>query len=368
MSGDVCGNPEVIELLESYLETARLHPFGYVAIAMVGHPNVAAIDYGGDTALEISSREAVGLLTGRIQASIDNWSLPPSDPDLDASYVAYNLANNPLGYDFVTWLVDAEMTRAREGAPGPLKVGFWLGQDGRLTATRRLWLENVFRPALDLIGAREDSVAIRGQHKEFFVTRDIVGAYRAGEPVPVFRPRKIPKIDAVTITLREAKHHPNRNSNVAAWMKFAAILRGQGERVIFVRDTAHAREPLEDFETCLPASVDLAVRAALYESSKANLFSSNGPFMLVLFGARPYLCFTPVKDNWRGVGGREFWSKNMAVNPGDQFPWSAPDQRIVWQADTFENIMSAWEGLELSRTTPIRSTLPWQGASSASPP
>jgi len=53
------------------------------------------------------------------------------DETLDASHVCYKRRHTgPLGFDFIYWLVDAEMTRVREGAPAPLKVAFWCGQEG----------------------------------------------------------------------------------------------------------------------------------------------------------------------------------------------------------------------------------------------
>jgi hypothetical protein len=30
------------------------------------------------------------------------------------------------------------------------------------------------------------------------------------------------------------------------------------------------------------------------------------------------------------------------VEPGDQYPWASPVQRIVWKNDEYENIRAAW--------------------------
>lgn len=351
---NVSGNSAVIELLEAYLEVAKYNDFGHIAIAMVGHPNVAATDFAGDIALELSTREALGILTGKVQKSIDDWSLPPRDESLDASYVCYNVANAPLGFDFLIWLVDQEMMRRRENAPGPLKVGFWLGlNEGRINCDqRRMWLNKVFRPLLPMIGAVEDSTAIHGRHKEVYVPRDIVAAVNRGESAPRLRSVCQTKTDqAVTITLREAAHWSHRNSNLEAWLRFARDLRASGESVIFVRDTDKANVALEDFKTDPIASVDLDRRMALYESAKANLFVSNGPVGLALFGDRPWLQFVPVEDDSNpkyGPNTRKSWKDLMGIEIGGQFPWCAPDQRIVWLVDSYDNICAAWQALGLS--------------------
>ena len=340
-------NPEVIELLEAYLETARKHRFGHVAISMVAHPNVCARDYAGDISLELGQRDVLATLHGLIDASIKNWTPPPRDESLDASYVRYNIANGPLGFDFLTWLIDAEMTRIRADAPAPLKVGFWLGKDAddRMNRDRRrMWLDNVFRPMLKLIGAVEDSTAIAGRCKEVFVPRDIVTASRAGEAVPMLKPiLPWPSHGHVTITLREAAHSPHRNSS-AAWLVFASHLAHRGEEIIFVRDTAKAQDPVPGFRTCHEASHDLETRMALYAAAKTNLFVSNGPASLCFYSRAPWMAFitAQAEDQQENCNSPNFWRESFAMNPGEQFPWSAPDQRLVWKRDTYENLLSAW--------------------------
>lgn len=337
------GNPVVIELLELYLKTARENPFGHVAIVMTGHPNVAACDFAGDVALEKSCKEAIGILDAKIDFSIAGWTPPPQDETLDASHVCYNVANAPLGFDFLVWLVDAEMTRIREGAPEPLKVGFFMGR-GAPQQERVAWVENVFRPALSFIGAVEDDKAIRGRRKEIYVNRDIVAACKAGERVPQLRPPPTNSLilaaDFVSITLREADHWPSRNSNFLAWVRFAQQLRAQGQNVVFVRDTAKADEPIHGFRTCPQASRDLRRRMELYSRAAVNLFVSNGPALLAAYGDKPWLSFINIQDC--GSDTAKFWKEYQGVDFEGQYPWSAPDQRLIWEADTYDNLVRAW--------------------------
>ena len=192
----VFGNSVIIELMETYLKLAKERPIGAVGIVMVARtaPNqpVAAIDWAGvDGSLEEPMLEALDHLKSRIAYSIDCWTLPPRNESLDDSYIVWNMAHCPLGFDFIPWLIDAEMTRVRKGIAEPLKVGFYLGKDAidrMKKANRSEWLNNVFRPAVSMIGAIEDPVrAIFGKPPVVFYLRPIVEACKRGEKVPLFR-------------------------------------------------------------------------------------------------------------------------------------------------------------------------------------
>lgn len=249
------------------------------------------------------------------------------------------------------------MTRIRSKAPGPLRVGFWLGRNGKTGLTgdhsqRDRMLENVCRPALRLIGAIEDPVATKGKFKEFFSYRDIVKACKDGETVPKFRSGLslvgiIPGY--VTITLREASYWPERNSKLPEWIRFAHYLRQRGERVIFIRDTANANEPIEGFDTLPRASTDLLFRMSVYENAKCNLFVSNGPVSLGFFSNVPFLKFFSVDPNCIYNAGRpQYWTECAGISEGEQFPWLGPTQRLIWKPDFFTNLVVAWEELDIN--------------------
>jgi hypothetical protein len=268
----------------------------------------------------------------------------------------------PACFDFFAWLVMAEMHRLREKAPGPLRVGFYWGQDGSMerilqTAGRRQMYRNVILPSLAFVGAVEDESCIgNGRVMERYTFVDIVKACRLGEDVPLLTPSNqavtaiwefIREKPPVTITLREAAYSSHRNSNLDEWLKFAEYLTAQGERVVFVRDTSHAMDKITGYETCPAASVDIDVRLALYECAKCNLFVSNGPWSLALFGTAPWLMFNAIDalDPYP-PNTAQWWRQFHGIDQGEQFPWSRPDQRIVWERDTFANMTKAWEELE----------------------
>ncbi len=311
----------------------------------------AVIHVYGDGLLPAIARD----MSARAEA--EDTALPP-----DASCACYDLAAAPASYDFLCWLVIAEMARLRANAPAPLKVGFRAGpddgfrrDDGLPLLDRQLMLANVMRPALKLLGAIEHPDGLEGgSWHSRYVLAPIVESYRNGETVPRFcvpddyrdEARawlKQHAIDGppVTITLREASHWPERNSNVAAWLEFARSL---DRRVVFVRDTEMADEPLDGMLSCPRASRDLLFRAALYDGAFCNCFIANGPGGLALFGRAPWLYFMPEVAGY--APSTDAWlRKYMGFGRGEQVPWARPDQRIIWEADSYLAIRTAWDAL-----------------------
>jgi hypothetical protein len=352
----VAGNKEVVELLERWLAVAKEGQTNYVALAMIKAPNFMIVDFVGCTEMENAINYALKRVMERIAEAKAKRQLPPRDPTLTADHVTYDLGNYPLSYDFLDWIIDAEQTRVREGAPAPLKVAFVGADNWKKDEYRRVMLEGVCHPLIEMIGAVEESDC-GGRTKEFFTTKFITEAARRGEPVPRFTPPQGAMITVegwleggpppVTITLREAEHIPHRNSNMVAWLRFGQTLEKRGERVIFVRDTCKAEEPLPDYETCPMASVNLHIRQALYEQAKLNMFVPNGPWGMALFGTRPWLMFQycdpadiylPNHPAW--------WHDFQGIMHGEQFPWCTSQQRIVWKNDDYENLIEAWAEFE----------------------
>jgi hypothetical protein len=347
MTLQVQGNAEVIMALEALLDRARGGLLSYVAFLALGNDGMCIASGAGAAALEHLAPDGIKRLHGMVTKKVINRKLPERDPTRGADYVTYNVAEAPLSFDFPHWLIDQEMTRIREGAPAPLKVAFWFGRDGKawIESTQRVGvLENVLRPMLSMIGAVETE-DMGGRFKPFYGLRDVTEAALAGESVPVFRSNVV-NMDSgyVTITLRETTTWPHRNSNMDAWLRFGAYLKERGERVIYVRDTAKAHEPIEGEVTCPAASIDLHQRVALYQGAKINLFQMNGPSAMALFMDRPWLAFTePVPDGHPYYPCTPGFWELMGIEQGGQYPWCTEDQRIVWSLDSYEAIVAAWE-------------------------
>jgi hypothetical protein len=343
--------PEVIQLLEKYLDAAKKMRFGHVSVAMVGAPDVAAVGYAGEILMEKAAVEALDHVKKMIQDSIDNWELPEQDKELGKDYVVYNVAHAPLGFDFLVWILTQEMIRVKEGAPAPLKIGFYCGKDVTKTMgaeKRMLWLENVFKPILPLLGAVEDPKALYGWRDETYITKVLVKRAEEGEQLPFLRSPHPSMYDTpyITVTLREASHWPTRNSDLEAWTKFANDIKAQGERVIFVRDTEKAHEPIDGFEINSQASLSIQRRMQCYQHAKMNLFVANGPAMLATMSEVPWMLFLPIENEDSGYAPNtpKFLRDNMGLDAGiGQYPWARPvDQKIIWGKDSYQNISRAW--------------------------
>lgn len=281
-----------------------------------------------------------------------------SPPETDAAI--YDLNSAPASWDFLPWLANATMA-AKERGVERLRVSFMTGPNlgfrsdtlpGDFEA-RTAFLDGVMRPALDLFGAVEDPTVQVG-HGHDYMLAPVCGGAKRGIVVPTISAPQwaLDEVDAelngkepVVVTLREASHWQNRNSNLDAWLDFAdTLIDDDGEEVVIVRDTERALELIRGYRTFPRASLDLKVRAALYERAKANLFVANGPMAIAYFGTRPFLIFKPLVDGY-GPATAQWWSDKIGVPVGEQYPWCRPDQRIVWDDDSFENITRAWAGL-----------------------
>jgi 6-hydroxymethylpterin diphosphokinase MptE-like len=298
------------------------------------------------------------LMQAGCQVSVHGDGLLPyvarvlSEPESLILDIGCDLGVIPASFDFIVWLVAAEMERARVGygglritfLPGP-RNGFRLDDLPPGLDERQKLFENVVLPSLSMVGARFGVGA--DLFPQIYTMRAITEAHRQGSPVPQLDPQVSAReiVEArlgdrrpVVITLREADYWPARNSDLDAWLEFAK----ECGDVIFVRDTAKADAPLWDFETFPEASTDLHVRLALYQRAKMNLTVSNGPGILLWFSGAPFRTFVfPVPGY--GPHTPDSWEAMQGFAWGEQAPWFGPDQRIIYERDTVENIRASLE-------------------------
>lgn len=352
----VGGNAEAVALLERHLRLAQEGRTAYATVTRAQAPDEVSFEAAGSVDFEGLTEGALEQLKRRIHLAQINRMPPDADPNAPANVVCYPLSCMPTGYDFLPWLIDREMERRREGAPKPLRVCLYAGRNGATgiaTEYRRRMLEGVLWPLLPMVGAVEDPAAVNGRQCPVLHYRNMVAAARVGESVPRLTPSDHARATianyvggqkVVTITLREAEHYRHRNSNLEAWTRLAEVIDRQGFPVVFVRDTAKAFEPFSEWPICPQASLNLDMRVALYEQAALNLFVSNGPFTLCLFSSAPFLSFIEIDDEDEAFppNHSSWWRDCCAIDPGEQFPWCAPNQRIIWKRDKFENLIEAW--------------------------
>ncbi len=346
------GNKEVVDFVRAWLKEVKRGQINWFGVVAAQPGDQLGYGFAGNCGALDQGMKGLRVLFQNVKARHEERITGIGDPNKDASYHEFNLATDPINYDFLIWLIDAEMIRRRLGAPWPLRVGF--SHENELNDKGRRFYAAVHRPLLNLVGAVEDPNAIGGSRAALFTPTQICMAAKRGEIVPLLKANDeahahvkgwlMHNPNPVTITLREGSHWPKRNSNIKAWIKFARDLRAKGEHLVFVRDTEKANEPLEDFITYPQASFSIQPRMALYELAKCNLFVSNGPAGLGLFSDRPYLYFLRLqRDEEYEPNNPEWWTRANGIGDGDQWPWALPTQKMIWGGDNYGNLCAAWE-------------------------
>jgi hypothetical protein len=375
VKSEMPGNAPSRELLNKWQAAADGGSLSAIAIVAYDTDRGLVCDYAGSINHEFQIYFGLTMLQDGIKLGIKDRNPLQEGEDAEkppANLVYCNLATFPHSFDFLTWLIDAEMTRVREGAPAPLKV-YFRGASSAPSNSSKQMLYNVMKPMVSLVGGVEDGIAASGRSSLCATCRPISDAARRGEEVPRLKPstaaqrRMSPYKGVVTITLREATHWPHRNSNLDEWKKLVDHISGQGERVLIVRDTS-AYDVQQDengkdieyvplwpeYEECREASLDVDLRHALTEGAKANLYVGNGPCQMALFGTAPFLTFVKMDENDRFEANRPGWWKDkMGIEVGEQYPWSSPLQRFIWTTDDFEPMRDAWDDLQAAIPTTV---------------
>ncbi len=277
----------------------------------------------------------------------------------------YDLARCPPTYDVVAFLVGAEMERLRRGdehidllvLPGPAggfrRDGLWPSDLGARVELRDKLLLPLCRllPSARSVTLCGDRKGVEGWGKDQYTVglREIVKALKAGCK-PLRPDMKGPgRHPFVTFTLREAQHHPIRNSHVDEWCLAAEEIAGPDLDVIILRDTRVAEVELyagdhPNVYQAMGSPKDLALRAALYGEAVLNVGVSNGPMWMSLFMDAPTLMMRPTTNEAGGCFDNRFFTRN-GLTPGRQLPGDPLHQRLEWETDTCRNIVEAVQGM-----------------------
>lgn len=176
----------------------------------------------------------------------------------------------------------------------------------------------------------------------------LVDAARRGDPIPKLQATEgarryveqwLEGRRVVTLTVRQQSTDPDRNSNVPAWEAFAEwISKDRKLAPLWVNESNIALANGQGY-----AELDPDIRLALYEQAVMNVIGNNGPQELLKFSAAPYLIFGLAPT----AGWRDHWRKYFHMEPGEQVPWARPDQRMVYRADSLENMKEEFVRWEL---------------------
>lgn len=282
----------------------------------------------------------------------------------------YDLERCPPTYDAVAFLALAELERVRRGddhveilvLPGPAS-GFradGLGTWPHTTEERVAVRDRVLLPLCRLLPSarsvrlaenRSEGKGLWGYDEKLVGLPSILAALGAGCR-PLRRVGDWSRHDTgkkmVTLTLREAEHHPLRNSRTDEWSLAVEELADLGLDVVILRDARLAQTPLVGPRRAGVVQAgdisDLVARAALYSLADLNAGVSNGPMWMSIFMDAPTLMLRPTTDAAGACYDAAFFAR-CGVPGGGQLPESPGYQRLVWEEDTVENIVRAVAGM-----------------------
>lgn len=141
---------------------------------------------------------------------------------------------------------------------------------------------------------------------------------------------------AITITLRETPHQPERNSNVQEWQELVNRYHKQDIVFIVLRDyyALYTNSPIvgKNVIECPEAVHSMSFRAAIYEMSHLNLFTGNGPAMLCLLNSRTRYIVFKISTDAASARPEEIFFQH-GLRPGDNMPNATPFQKLVWEND-----------------------------------
>lgn len=226
----------------------------------------------------------------------------------------YNLSHRIAGFDFFVWLV-------MQKAGGAQSVCFDVRapKSGKFTPDEiRRRYESILKPGPALLGMKGFEGTEGAQYGPY-LQDDLIRLVRGGLKIPRLKSPLPPGKEKYTVTLRNTRRWPNRNSREADWRTFAAEI---GARVI----------PDYDDEP-----IGLHERLALYEGAEMNFFDTNGPVMLCFMGEAPAMGFdvqnSPPPD----------------IEFGGRYPFMLAQHHQIWEPSTLENLRKHFEAWRKSR-------------------
>jgi hypothetical protein len=158
----------------------------------------------------------------------------------------------------------------------------------------------------------------------------------------------------VVVTLREYDFQYHRNSKSQDWTRFIDGLDSQLYFVVIVRDTYKVYTPFQDSNGHIfnEASLDLKIRAALYQQAYLNLSVNCGPSSLFYFLKNCHsIEFRDINPESLSTTAEQMYKASLMVQ-GEQPFYAHPRRNLVfWGDDSYLNIQTAFELFEANLQT-----------------
>lgn len=325
----------------------------------------------------------------------DAGALSSAGTASDTLYAFYDLAVAPVTFDFLWFLVGADLARRRRGlsaihmiiAPGPVDGLRKEHADYERVidrAARRSRIHNIFLPACALLpSVSGTTVASSREQAEQLFRLAGENVYPSGyEPALPIYSNPQPCLDAarreraaigtlratridlqtverwlrargcerrvVTVTFRSYGYMPARNSNMAAWVAFARRLDRTRFSPVIIPDTDQTLDvlppELADFPVFSEAAWNLGLRMALYERAYLNLGINNGPVGLCWLNDRTRYVTFKILTGGVPQASPEYVS-SLGFELGQSLPFATPWQKWVWEDDDLPVIEREFEDM-----------------------
>ena len=307
-------------------------------------------------------------------------------------FAFYDLQVSPITFDFLWFLVGADLERRRRGLDA-VHVVIVPGRAGGLRREREDYenvvdaearaqrISNILLPACPLLPTCAGVTHAASRRHAGFIRAALAShLYPQGyeSVLPVFAGSReclqnagpdmphIPSLRAtsenlrsidrwaashsggrriVTITLRNYAYMPARNSNMQAWTAFARALDPARYMPVFVPDLAQTlngqTQELQVFAVLGEAAWNLGLRMALYARAYISMGVNTGPMGLCWLNARTHYATLNMAPPDVPQTTEAFY-RELGFEPGRSLPFAGPTQELVWEADTRDAIERAF--------------------------
>jgi hypothetical protein len=152
----------------------------------------------------------------------------------------------------------------------------------------------------------------------------------------------------VTITLRSYNYVPARNSNLSTWTDFARRLDAERFSVVFIPDNAQWYKSgiagLGDFPVFREAALLPGLRMALYQRAYLNLGVNNGPMGLCWLNDQTrYITFKMLNE--AAPQTRPEYMRFLGFEVGKSLPFATAWQQWVWEDDDLPVVERAFAAM-----------------------
>lgn len=216
----------------------------------------------------------------------------------------YDLSRCPVNFNFLEFLIASKTLGAKRILLDDSR-GYKAKYSKEETKRR---MESIVFPACELADMDCEFGSGSGMDPGYH-TSAVIKAFRKCGRIAKLRSVLPVGTERFTVTLRNSKRYPERNSDQASWRKFASEI---GAWVI------------EDFDD---KPIHLHERMALYMGAEMNYMVANGPINLCFFSDAPLTAF--MKNVNLAYHAEHGFPKDS------QLPWFTERQKVVWTGDSY---------------------------------